>query len=395
MSLLVPGATLPPAQGLRSSRVRSSAVTALPSLRPLSAPGYSGYLFNQPLADQPSADGHAGTDEATIRVSRDAVNCLPFSCDSGRPVSAPVQQQQAGATGYNQLPADVLLECPGVNAGSLVCTSRATPREGMGTQLAAEFMREAASLHSEAVFPGMPLVPVRQASACAPGGRTQLLFVAASGVPAGADAEPPAVLTAGISARGQLMRNGALVGAERQPNSLSSTAPTFMDVELLRVHILQPSVCGPGAGPCPTRGLTSCAGAPSALYLGKAGFCLSDGQGKRERGSVLERPPAGPKRSAVGVPPARAMSTEPDDDEDSDDGSSRADRVQGTGGATAAAGYIDEREAKKQLRKEKNRASAAASRARREAYTASLEEEVRVLDCQLLCCTLLVQAWKY
>lgn len=38
--------------------------------------------------------------------------------------------------------------------------------------------------------------------------------------------------------------------------------------------------------------------------------------------------------------------------------------------------HMEDREAKKQLRKEKNRASAAASRARREAYTASLEEEV-------------------
>ena len=50
-------------------------------------------------------------------------------------------------------------------------------------------------------------------------------------------------------------------------------------------------------------------------------------------------------------------------------------KVPNTGGAAPEA--MDEREAKKQLRKEKNRASAAASRARREAYTASLEEEVR------------------
>lgn len=41
---------------------------------------------------------------------------------------------------------------------------------------------------------------------------------------------------------------------------------------------------------------------------------------------------------------------------------------------------------KKALRKEKNRASAAASRARREAYTQSLEEEVpHVLLPQILC----------
>ncbi|EIE20024.1 hypothetical protein COCSUDRAFT_54523 [Coccomyxa subellipsoidea C-169] len=41
--------------------------------------------------------------------------------------------------------------------------------------------------------------------------------------------------------------------------------------------------------------------------------------------------------------------------------------------------HMEDRDAKKQLRKEKNRASAAASRARREAYTASLEEEVAKL----------------
>ncbi len=45
--------------------------------------------------------------------------------------------------------------------------------------------------------------------------------------------------------------------------------------------------------------------------------------------------------------------------------------------------HMEDRDAKKQLRKEKNRASAAASRARREAYTASLEEEVSHLDVPL------------
>lgn len=98
-------------------------------------------------------------------------------------------------------------------------------------------------------------------------------------------------------------------------------------------------------------------------------YTLAVLQAKRDRSVRATKPPVGPKRSAVGPPPARAVST--DVDEDMEDHSGVEAEI-GPWGDT----YIDDREAKKQLRKEKNRASAAASRARREAYTASLEEEV-------------------
>lgn len=95
---------------------------------------------------------------------------------------------------------------------------------------------------------------------------------------------------------------------------------------------------------------------------------ISVGQAKRDRSTRMAKPPAAPKRSAVGPPPARAVSTDAEDD--FEDHSAEAEI--GLWGDT----HMEDRDAKKQLRKEKNRASAAASRARREAYTASLEEEV-------------------
>ena len=100
-------------------------------------------------------------------------------------------------------------------------------------------------------------------------------------------------------------------------------------------------------------------------------ICVLGGQAKRDRSTRVAKPPAGPKRSAVGPPPARAVSTDVDDD--FDDHSAEAEAEIGSWGDT----HMEDRDAKKQLRKEKNRASAAASRARREAYTACLEEEVR------------------
>ena len=97
-------------------------------------------------------------------------------------------------------------------------------------------------------------------------------------------------------------------------------------------------------------------------------------QGKRERCMAYQRPPVGPKRSAVGPPSPHDTCTVADDDDVEDD--SYSCEPGELPDAAAAANVTDEREAKKQVRKEKNRASAAASRARREAYTASLEEEV-------------------
>jgi hypothetical protein len=93
-----------------------------------------------------------------------------------------------------------------------------------------------------------------------------------------------------------------------------------------------------------------------------------------------QRLPAGPKRSALGPLLARG---------DKYDGyisdlSRGSDDSGGMARPPSAAGFLDEREAKRQLRKEKNRASAAASRARREAYTASLEEEVSRCLCPRL-----------
>ncbi|BDA51396.1 hypothetical protein COCOBI_18-2730 [Coccomyxa sp. Obi] len=89
---------------------------------------------------------------------------------------------------------------------------------------------------------------------------------------------------------------------------------------------------------------------------------------KRDRNFRAAKPPVGLKRPAVGPLPARAVST--DIDEETEEHSAEAE----TGPWEDT--HMEDREAKKQLRKEKNRASAAASRARREAYTASLEEEV-------------------
>lgn len=84
------------------------------------------------------------------------------------------------------------------------------------------------------------------------------------------------------------------------------------------------------------------------------------------------RLPLGPKRTALGPLMARGDR----DDEYTSDVSRASDDSGGVAQPRGAAGFLDDREAKRQLRKEKNRASAAASRARREAYTASLEEEV-------------------
>ena len=97
-------------------------------------------------------------------------------------------------------------------------------------------------------------------------------------------------------------------------------------------------------------------------------------QAKRDRNFRAAKPPVGLKRSAVGPLPARAVSTDVDEEEEH-----IAEAETGPWEDT----HMEDREAKKQLRKEKNRASAAASRARREAYTASLEEEV----CPRSCCT--------
>ena len=107
----------------------------------------------------------------------------------------------------------------------------------------------------------------------------------------------------------------------------------------------------------------------------QARWNIGGAQGKRERSMAYQRPPTGPKRSAVVGPPALRGACTTDDDEDAEDDSYSCEA--GERAAGGAAGFLDEREAKKQVRKEKNRASAAASRARREAYTASLEEEVR------------------
>ena len=372
--LLSPGVTPRFGQELQRSRVRSGRVsTPPPSLRPLSAPGNNEYLPTQPLAEQPLAEGNAGTDKGTGEQSRGARRYGPC-----RPLSAPLQLQQALAIPYNQMPAALLQEGPAQVVAGSARTFYATPQLDVGTQLAAQFMREAACLHSNTDSTGRPLVTSPLAITCTPCGHTRPLFVAAPAAGVGADAEPPAVLTAGFSTRGQMLHDGASLGTMHQVSGHLQHTPASMDMQLPRVQshlgtphvphlnwaypILRSSLMGGGAQ-----------SVPCILHSQQGLFIV---QGKRERGSFPERPPAGPKRSAVGSAPARAASTEPDDDEDSDGGSSRADRGQSAGGPTAAAGYTEEREAKKQLRKEKNRASAAASRARREAYTASLEEEV-------------------
>ena len=236
--LLLPGVTAQSVQGVQSSRVRSSSVTTPPSfLRPLSAPGYKQYLPTQPLAEQPSSEGHAGMDTGTgeQRGARRYSAC--------RPLSAPLQQQQALVVPYNQMPARPLQEGPAQGAAGSARTFYATPQVDVGSQLAAQFMREAASLHSDADFTGQPLVTPLLAAACAPGGHTRPLFVATPAAGTGGNAEPPAVLTAGISTRGQLLHDGASLGTTHHVSGHLQHAPASMDVEPLRVQLICHTKC--------------------------------------------------------------------------------------------------------------------------------------------------------